>query len=30
MCGLFVDRAEELACLYAEQGNWNDVKEVWF
>jgi len=30
MCGLLVDRAEELAQLYAEHGNWNDVKEVWF
>ncbi|MFC7074245.1 BrxA family protein [Halovenus rubra] len=30
MCGLLVDRAEELAQLYADQGNWNDVKEIWF
>ena len=30
MCGLLVDRAEELARLYAENGNWNDVKDVWF
>lgn len=30
MCGLLVDRAEQLARLYAEQGNWNDVKERWF
>ena len=30
MCGLLVERAEELAQLYAEQGNWNAVKEVWF
>jgi len=30
MCGLFVERAEELARLYAEHGNWNDVKERWF
>jgi len=24
------ERAEELARLYAEHGNWNDVKERWF
>jgi len=30
MCGLLVERAEQLANLYAEKGNWNDVKEVWF
>jgi hypothetical protein len=30
MCGLLVERAEELAHLYATHGNWNDVKEVWF
>jgi hypothetical protein len=30
MCGLLVDRAEQLARLYAEHGNWNDVKEIWF
>ncbi|WP_135304850.1 BrxA family protein [Haloarcula amylovorans] len=30
MCGLLVERAEELARLYAEQGNWNEVKERWF
>ena len=30
MCGLLVDRAEELAQLYADKGNWNDVKEIWF
>jgi len=29
-CGLLVERAEELARLYREQGNWNDVKDVWF
>jgi len=29
MCGLLVERAEELARLYAEHGNWNDVKERW-
>jgi len=28
MCGLLVERAEELARLYAEHGNWNDVKEM--
>lgn len=30
MCGLLVERAEELARLYAEYGNWNEVKEIWF
>lgn len=30
MCGLLVERAEELARLYAEHRNWNDVKEIWF
>lgn len=30
MCGLLVDRAEDLARLYQDQGNWNDVKQVWF
>ncbi|MWG33799.1 DUF1819 family protein [Halomarina oriensis] len=30
MCGLLIERAEELARLYAEYGNWNDVKDVWF
>ncbi len=30
MCGLLIERAEELAELYAEHGNWNDVKEIWF
>lgn len=29
-CGLLVERAEELADLYREHGNWNDVREVWF
>lgn len=29
-CGLLPDRTAELARLYREQGNWNDVKEVWF
>ncbi|MFB6202288.1 MAG: BrxA family protein [Halorhabdus sp.] len=30
MCGLLVDRAQELAQLYQAHGNWNEVKEVWF
>lgn len=30
MCGLLPDRAEEIARLYCEHGNWNQVKEVWF
>ncbi len=30
MCGLLIERAEELVELYAEHGNWNDVKEIWF
>lgn len=30
MCGLLVDRAEELAALYAKHGNWNEVKQIWF
>lgn len=30
MCGLLVERAEELAYLYEEHGNWNEVKNVWF
>jgi hypothetical protein len=30
MCGLLVERAEELAQLYAEHSNWNDVKDIWF
>jgi hypothetical protein len=30
MCGLLVERAEELAQLYREHGNWNEVREVWF
>lgn len=29
-CGLLVERTEELARLYREHGNWNDVKDVWF
>ena len=30
MGGLLVERAEELAQLYADHRNWNDVKEIWF
>jgi hypothetical protein len=30
MCGLLVERAEELARLYRAHGNWNDVKQIWF
>ncbi|AKH98627.1 DUF1819 family protein [Halanaeroarchaeum sulfurireducens] len=30
MCGLLPNRAEEVARLYKEYGNWNQVKEVWF
>lgn len=30
MCGLLVERAEELARLYDEQGTWNEVRDVWF
>lgn len=30
MCGLLPERAAEIAQLYREQGNWNQVKEVWF
>lgn len=30
MCGLLVEHAEEIAALYAEHGNWTDVKDVWF
>jgi len=29
-CGLLVERAEALARLYREHGNWNDVKDRWF
>ncbi len=29
-CGLLVDRVEMLTELYAEHGNWNDVREQWF
>jgi len=30
MCGLLLERAEELAQLYAAHGNWTDVKDIWF
>lgn len=30
MCGLLSDRAEEIARLYREHGNWNQVKDIWF
>lgn len=30
MCGLLIERAEELAQLYNEYGNWTDVKDIWF
>jgi len=30
MCGLLIERAEELAQLYREHGNWNDVEQIWF
>ena len=30
MCGLLIERAEELVQLYADHGNWNDVEETWF
>ena len=30
MCGLLPDRAEEIARLYCEHGNWNQVKDIWF
>jgi hypothetical protein len=30
MCGLLPERAAELARLYRDRGNWNQVKEVWF
>ncbi|GGJ17143.1 hypothetical protein GCM10008995_28780 [Halobellus salinus] len=30
MCGLLPERAEEIARLYREHGNWNQVKEIWF
>ena len=30
MCGLLVERAAELARLYAEHGDWNEVEDRWF
>lgn len=30
MCGLQVERTEELAQLYREHGSWNQVQEIWF
>ena len=30
MCGLLPERAAELAQLYREHGNWNEVKKIWF
>jgi hypothetical protein len=30
MCGLLPDRAEEVARLYREHGNWNQIKDIWF
>jgi hypothetical protein len=30
MCGLLVERTEELVALYQDHGNWNDVEQVWF
>jgi len=30
MCGLLIERAEELPQLYQEHGNWNEVEQVWF
>jgi len=30
MCGLLPDRAEEIARLYREHGNWNQVTDTWF
>ncbi len=29
-CGLLTERAEELAQLYREYGDWNEVEQVWF
>lgn len=29
-CGLLPGRTEQVAQLYKEQGNWNDVKDRWF
>jgi hypothetical protein len=30
MCGLLVERAEDLARRYAEHANWNEVEDGWF
>ena len=30
MCGLLIERAEELAQLYNEYGNWTEVRDIWF
>ena len=30
MCGLLVERAEELARLYEAHDNWNEVEKRWF
>ena len=30
MCGLLPGRAEEIARLYREHGDWNQVEEIWF
>lgn len=30
MSGLLPEHAEELAGLYHEHGNWNQVKQIWF
>lgn len=30
MCGLLVERAEDLVRLYNEHETWNEVKQVWF
>jgi hypothetical protein len=30
MCGLLVDRAEELATLYADHSDWAAVERIWF
>lgn len=30
MCGLLVDRAEEMASLYAKHRDWTTVEERWF
>lgn len=30
MCGLLPDRAEAIARLYRERGNWTQVEDAWF